>query len=109
MMIYHSIVFMQGDEATEPLEILDNKGAKAAIDYLAQWDYGTEMEHSPVTEPPWGDSDHTEKRGSYVLSYNTHLGYIGLVRTARVNQKEFEAEREAHKAALRSRKMTSDY
>ena len=30
-------MFAQGEDATEPLEILVNRGEKAAIDYLAQW------------------------------------------------------------------------
>lgn len=37
---YVQIVFAQGDNATEPLSILDVQGVEAAIDYLSQWDNG---------------------------------------------------------------------
>lgn len=84
-MEYHDIVFMQGDDATEPLQILDERGEDAAMEYLAQWDYGGENEHSPSTSKPWGSSDHvvqTELGNGdiYYLTYNTRYGYIGLVR-----------------------------
>jgi hypothetical protein len=107
MKIYHNIVFMQGDDAAEALQILDDKGERAALNHLAQWDYGTENEHSPETEEPWGSSDSTYKNGAYIMSYNTRLGYIGLTRTQRVNSAQFEAERNALKVALRSRAKES--
>jgi hypothetical protein len=42
---YYEIVFMQGEEAEEPLKILEDKGESAAIEYLKDWDYGKENEH----------------------------------------------------------------
>lgn len=39
-----SIVFQQGDDADEALAIVDEHGPDAAIEYLAQWDYGEETE-----------------------------------------------------------------
>lgn len=86
--VYHEIVFMQGEDATEPLRLLDDEGADEAIKYLAQWDYGGENEHSPKTERPWGDADrvyHTPAPDgqTYFLTWNTGLGYIGLVRGKR--------------------------
>ena len=77
--VYFEIVFLQGDEAREPLDLLDREGAAAAMSYLTQWDFGGESEHSPRTRP-WGTSDHTFRDGDYVMSYNTRLGYIGLCR-----------------------------
>jgi hypothetical protein len=76
---YYEIVFLQGEEAVEPLKILDDKGEEEAIKYLEQWDYGKEMEHSPM-EQPWGAEDDTFDNGEYVMSWNSGLGYIGLVR-----------------------------
>lgn len=43
-MKYCRIVFLQGDEANEALEILDSDGAESVIEYLSQWDYGKELE-----------------------------------------------------------------
>ena len=83
--VYHSIVFLSGDEATEPLEILDQRGEDAAIEYLAQWDYGGEIEHSPSTEKPWGTADRVYKTDAgdgqtYFLTWSSRQGYIGLTR-----------------------------
>ena len=84
-MEYHDIVFMSGDDATEALEILDQHGEDRAMEYLAQWDYGGENEHSPSTRKPWGTSDHVvqtqlDSGDIYFMSYNQRRGYIGLVR-----------------------------
>ena len=84
-MEYFDIVFLSDSEATEPLEILDQHGEDRAMEYLAQWDYGGENEHSPSTRKPWGTSDHVvqtqlDNGDIYYMSYNTRLGYIGLSR-----------------------------
>lgn len=76
-MKYARIVFMQGEEAEEPLRILDEDGTKAAIDYLAQWDNGDEDVHSSSSA---GTSDTVIAKGRYVLSFNRYIGYIGLER-----------------------------
>jgi hypothetical protein len=81
MRLYHSIVFMQGDEAAEVLPIIEHQGEQAAIDFLSQWDFGGESEHSP--EPaPWGADDRLYRSGPYILSYSLRLGYVGLCRVA---------------------------
>jgi hypothetical protein len=73
---YQRIVFMQGEEADEALKILDEQGEDAAVEHLAQWDYG---EGEVMDEPSSGDSDDVhETDDGYRLSYNTRLGYIGL-------------------------------
>ena len=79
--VYYSIVFLQGEEAYEALDLLDREGEAAAMSHLTQWDFGGESEHSPTTHP-WGTADATFRDGEYVLSYNTRLGYIGLCRIA---------------------------
>lgn len=77
--MYYEIVFLQGDEAREALELLDREGETAAMNHLAQWDFGGESEHSPAGKP-WGSSDHVVRDGDYFMSYNLRLGYIGLCR-----------------------------
>jgi len=74
---YERVVFLQGDEAEEPLSILDEKGPEAAINYLKQWhNYG---EHEGSNELSNGSSDNIFKQDDgYILIWNTRLGYIGL-------------------------------
>jgi hypothetical protein len=75
-LIYEDIVFAQGEDAIEPLEILAEKGRDAAIDFLAQWhDLG---KHMTREEPAAGTSDTVYEKDSYILTYNLRLGYIGL-------------------------------
>jgi hypothetical protein len=81
MNTYFQIISMQGHQASEVLPIIENQGEQAAIDFLSQWDFGGESEHSP--EPaPWGSEDRLYRSGDYVLSYNLPLGYVGLCRLA---------------------------
>jgi len=86
--VYHTIIFAQGDNAIEPLKIFNEKGVNAAIKYLAEWDYGGENEHSPTKEPPWGTDDRIFKKGAYILSVNQNFGYISLTRTERVRKEK---------------------
>lgn len=75
---YASVVFMSGDDAIEPLEILEEQGEGAAIEYLAQWDYG---EYSDVRDhTSAGNSDYVMESAPYRLNYNLRMGYIGLER-----------------------------
>ena len=76
-MSFQRIVFAQGDDAIEPLEILDNQGDDAAIEYLSQWDTG---EGQVSEKPSNGSSDYVVEKDGYRLSYNLRLGYIGLER-----------------------------
>jgi hypothetical protein len=77
---YQSIVFAQGDDASEPLDILDRDGVAAAVAYLAQWDYGDENGSPELTESGAGQSDRQERHGDYLLTWNSRRGYIGLER-----------------------------
>jgi len=70
------VVFLQGEEAAEPLRILQERGEQAALEYLKQWHYpGEHMTRSGFGH---GTSDETYEEGPYVMSYNLPLGYIGL-------------------------------
>ena len=75
-MLIEDVVFMQGDEAQEYLDLLDNEGAEVALEKLKEWHYPNE--HATRTELPNGSSDRTFKQGQYFLSWNSGLGYIGL-------------------------------
>lgn len=77
MMAIERIVFVQGDEADEPLSVLDTDGTEAAIEYLAQWH--NPGEHELAQEPAAGSSDDVfETDHGFILTWNVRLGYIGL-------------------------------
>lgn len=78
-MKYKEIVFLQGEEAYEPLNIIDEEGeGEAILNYLLQWNYG-EAEEKETHTRPWGTDDTLIKHGNYVISYNDRLNYIGLI------------------------------
>lgn len=81
-----SVVFLQGAEADEVLDLLDRDGADAAIEHLAGYDYGEDttqaaLENGYVYDaPPTGMLDRTASRDVYTLIYNPFLGHISLLR-----------------------------
>ena len=73
---YAPVIFMQGDEANEPLQLLKKKSVMAAVRYLREWDYG---EYYEVNDQPGkGTNDSNEICLGYLVSWNASLGYIGL-------------------------------
>jgi hypothetical protein len=74
--MYQQIVFIQGDEAIEPLSILEEHGQSALFDYCLQWDMGDGGDES--NDAPWGKDDDLFQFEDYFLSYNTRIGYVGL-------------------------------
>lgn len=74
--MYASIIFLQGSEAEEPLDILRKKGEKAAMAYMKQWDNGEY--NFPTEKSSAGTSDDLFEKDGYLLSYNQPLGYISL-------------------------------
>lgn len=79
MLTYGQIVFLQGDEATEALEILQTKGKVACIEYLAQWDNGDQGLEFRDT-PSAGSTDSVFQHGEYILTYQGRYDYVGLER-----------------------------
>ena len=74
---YERIIFMQESEAEEALDILDEEGEDAAIEFLAQWH--NPGEHETSDEESAGDDDDVyEDDDGYILSWNSRIGYIGL-------------------------------
>lgn len=74
---YEDIVFMQGEEANEAMDILQNDGPDACVEYLKQWHYPGESQGS--NELKHGSSDKTYEKDGYIMSWNPYLPYIGLV------------------------------
>lgn len=89
--MWHTIVFMQGEEADAVFEMLYTidgvvwagpyaESIATTVEYLSQWDNGDESEHSGTAEPQWGASDRTVEHDGYTLAWNSGLGYISLNR-----------------------------
>lgn len=81
-----SVVFLQGAEADDVLDLIDRQGPDAAIEHLAGYDFGEEtvqaaLENGYVYDDlPTGTVDEVAVRDVYTLSYNHHLGHVSLLR-----------------------------
>jgi hypothetical protein len=71
------IVFMQGHEADEALDIYNNEGTSGLLTYLLQWHYPGER-YETSEELGAGTSDRVVQVGNYVLTINSRIGYCGL-------------------------------
>jgi len=83
-MTYTTVVFMQGEEAWSVIDKLENteETIAAAVEYLSQWDYGTETDD---TETRDGElvlyaGDKGAKHGDYTLVWNPQIGHVSLTR-----------------------------
>lgn len=81
-----NVVFLQGTEADEVMELIDVEGVRAGIAHLARWDFGDETTGAAFVngevydELPAGQWDRSFESDGYVLTYNPQMGYVGLVR-----------------------------
>ena len=75
---YLNIIFLQGKDAEDFLEIIRDLGESAAMNYLKEWDMGDSCDESETH--PAGRSDSSFISGAYIMSYNKSLSYVGLCR-----------------------------
>jgi hypothetical protein len=81
-----SVVFLEGSEADEVLDLISRAGTDAAIDHLAGFDFGEEttqaaLENGYVYDtPPTGKLDRTATSEVYLLTYNPFMGHVSLLR-----------------------------
>lgn len=81
-----SVVFLQGPEADEVLDMIDVDGALAGLNHLKHWDYGDEttsaaMENGYVYDsPPSGPLEREVRDGSYHLAYSHSFEHVALYR-----------------------------
>ncbi|MFC7620677.1 hypothetical protein [Microlunatus sp. GCM10028923] len=81
-----SIVFLQGPEVEEALELLNKQGPNALVVCLAKQDFGEETTRSAVRcghvyeRLPSSDGYHLHHQEPYALIYNPDLRHVGLLR-----------------------------
>lgn len=81
-----NVVFMQGQEADEVLDMIDADSALAGLNHLKYWDYGDEttsaaMENGYVYDaPPSGPLEHELRDGDYHLAYSHAFTHVALYR-----------------------------
>lgn len=81
-----SVVFLEGSEADEVLDLIGREGIDAAIEHLAGFDVGEEttqvaLENGYVYDtPPTGKLDRTATSEVYTLTYNPFMGHVSLLR-----------------------------
>jgi hypothetical protein len=81
-----TVVFLQGEEADQTLDIIQTDGVDAAVEHLAHWDYGAETDSAAAVNGdvrdtiPAGVLDRTADSGEYTLSYNPFMGHVALHR-----------------------------
>jgi hypothetical protein len=81
-----TVVFLQGQEADQVLDIIQARGVDAATEHLAQWDYGEETDSAAIANGdirdaiPAGVLDRTADSGPYTLTYNPFMGHVALHR-----------------------------
>lgn len=81
-----SIVFLEGSEADEVLDLINHAGTDAAIEHLAGFDYGEDTTQAALVngyvydDPPRGALDRVATKDVYTLTYNPFLGHVSLLR-----------------------------
>lgn len=73
---YENVVFLQGDDAAEALQIFNNQGVDALLQYLTQWHYPGE--HEVVQEVGSGSTDEVIEKDGYIINVNPRYDYVGL-------------------------------
>lgn len=81
-----TVVFLQGDEAGQVLDLIDRDGTDAAIEHLRGFDCGDETTNAALANehvydvPPTSANDRMVTEGEYALTYSPAFGYVALYR-----------------------------
>lgn len=93
-----SICFLQGEDADEVLQLIDEEGVDAALNHLKSWDYGDEttqaaLENGHVYEtPPTGPLEREVRDDDYDMTYSHSFGYVALYRQHEISAEDAVAE-----------------
>ena len=82
------VIFLQGDEAAAVLDLIEHRGAPAAVEYLQQFDLGDATTDAALVNGyvygriPAGSTDHTLENPDalYALTYSESFEYVSLLR-----------------------------
>ena len=86
-----NVVYMQGQEADEVLDMIDANGALAGLNHLKCWDYGDETTSAAMGNgyvydaPPSGPLEHGLRDGDYHLAYSHSFTHVALYRLHGIN------------------------
>ena len=83
-----SVVFLQGEDADQVLDLIDREGIDAGLDHLKGWDYGEEttdaaLENGHVydlDQLPTSPLDREATGDGYRMVYNAQMGHVALYR-----------------------------
>lgn len=81
-----SICFLQGEDAEEVLQLIDDEGVNAGLGYLKNWDFGDEttqaaLENGHVYDlPPTGPLEQEFRDGKYDMTFSHSFGQVSLYR-----------------------------
>ena len=100
-----SVVFLQGSEADEVLDMIDRGGPDTALEYLKNWDYGDEttqaaLENGYVYDlPPTGPLEQEVRSGNYDITFSHSFGHVGLYRLHEVSPEDAISDQSTLRAA----------
>lgn len=83
---WFDVVFLQGDEGYNMVDLIDEQGADTTIAHLANWDFGDETRNTALfhglayDDPPSSIGDRTAESGPYRLQWHSGLGHVNLLR-----------------------------
>jgi len=83
-----SVVFLQGEEADQVLDVIDHEGIDAGLEHLRGWDYGDETTGSALEnghvydldQLPTSPLDREASGGDYRMVYSAQMGHVALYR-----------------------------
>lgn len=115
-----NVVFLEGQDADQVLDLINHGGTDAAIEHLAGYDVGAETTQAALVNGyvydrvPAGASDRIATGKDYTLTYNHDLGHVSLLRTHPAappeNRSGTQPQRAAPRTAFRrpARRQTAD-
>ncbi|WP_344105818.1 hypothetical protein [Myceligenerans crystallogenes] len=82
---WYAVVFLDGDEGHQVVDLIQERGVDAALAYLSAWDYGTETRdtalfHGHIHDtPPRSVGSHEVVDGDVALVWHAGLGHVNLL------------------------------
>lgn len=103
-----NVVFLEGQDADQVLDLINHGGTDAAIEHLAGYDVGEDTTQAALTNGyvydhiPAGALDRIATGKDYTLTYNHDLGHVSLLRTHPAAPPEKKSGTQPQRAASRT-------